>query len=376
METLLGVERGNFSTLTSRDQYSAYFEQLIRVMELFLKCYKLRKEENFEAKAVKFHLQKLLHTVEALRMKQTYCQSSQRHLWVDLTSSGFPNSEEILSLEMNFLNQKEKLSQMPAASTLKRQLVNELMEKRSDPLDVLCALSKRTLLEMNPEHMLNQFTPGELQLVGESRNERNFNFHWCCYDQRKNLPYINILSFTQDMNEESLSLKGASYENFLEVISTEGKRAPEIGILAMQIDECLNSIHPKILKRLRIGPLYSKILFKENQPDENNAVEAMFRQLFKEYSKEKNDFVLSVKDEVVFSREQVKVKGILGIGSKVREVFSIPETDAEAYAHKASVVHHMLLAPHQIAQHLGEAERFVLHHPVIYTFDERGNVHG
>ena len=63
----------------------------------------------------------------------------------------------------------------------------------------------------------------------------------------------------------------------------------------------------------------------------------------------------------------------------MREIFSIPETDPDAFARRASVVHHYALMPHRLLQHIeadGREDIPGLANCKRITYDEQGKIYG
>ena len=111
----------NHFLLESDDEYAAYFRQLQKVFERLLACYGAEDhEESFETAMVSEYLSRLLYTVQILQMKYTYTNDVEHSLFVDVTESGFPHSDEIRALRTDLTNREMHLKELPAASILKR----------------------------------------------------------------------------------------------------------------------------------------------------------------------------------------------------------------------------------------------------------------
>lgn len=348
----------NFGTLDSDDSYAQYFNLLSNAFSWLLACYSSGAPESYEAGIVPGFLRKLLYTIEVLRVKYTYGSMHNRSLWVDLTDSGFPNSQEIMNITQDLLTRKERLRVLPVKSIRKSILLDTmLLPPHEAPRELLWQLSEREYLEMlDEEKLFLLFTPGEIVCRGEDNKCRNYIYSWACYDFHSNRPYIHLMTFDQDKYKEPLEAKGTAYYEFLQVVKGEGSRAPDVAILAIGIDEALESIHPKIVKRLSLGPLYGKLLFDNKEVAEEEPRQNAMRKILTAYARGKNDFLLFSSDDIVFSKAQQVVRGILNPRGKVREIFAITETDPECFAKHASVINHYLLLPHWILQNINPEE--------------------
>lgn len=362
------IEALDCATFDSSDEYARYFNHLCTVFSRLIQCYHSDTDANYEIHSIHIYLKKFLYTIEALRKKYTY--NPAHSLKVDLTESGFPNFLEISYLAVDLLSRQQRLIALPPGPMLKQAMLDYMFKYRTEPKEYLWQMSEREYYEMLDEKkLILPFTPGRCELRQEGPKFRSYVFSWACYDFKTNRPYIHILTFDQDADSEPLHWKGANYHQFLEVVKAEGSRVPDVGILALSIDDDLESIHPKVLKRICIGPLHSKGTCAEDDD---------LCGLLTQYSHDDSDFILLMKDEIVFSeRQETRAGGTFGGGKKVREIFYIPETDLDLYEHKASRIHRYMLMPHNVLQHMekkGNMTRFAEHQKL--TFDKEGRVHG
>lgn len=368
----------NFAFLADRDEYAKYFNMLGAAFGRVLRSYQGAASQSEETGLVAGFLKKLQFNMEVLRIRWTYGLSNERPLWVDLTDSGFPNSMEINKLAVDLAMKTEMLKSIPAKTLLKMQLLDHLLEKESDSPEIVQRLTERTYFEkLDADNLFLSFTPGELVLKEKTANgqgRRNYLFSWGCYDTATNRPYIHLMTFDQDLDQQPLEEQGQSFEEFLKVVRAEGSRAPDVKILAFAIDDALEPIHPKIVKRLCVGPLYSG-LFEGREVDSEDQQQAVFKALLKDYARNENDFVLLMSDEIIFSKAQNVTRRLLS--TKVREIFAIMEEDPQCFRRGASVVHHTMLLPHYLLQHIGQKVGRMLpdlQKFVAITYDDKGGI--
>jgi hypothetical protein len=370
----------DFALLQGSDDYTRYFNILSKAWTLLLRLYEKRgSADTFEARAIEQSLERLLFTVKVLRMKYSHSPAGRRLLWVDLSESGFPNAQDMSNLSVDFIKRETRLRDLPPASRLKQLALDHMMNVQTEPADLLWQLSERSYLEMLEDTKL--FLPFNMVAndiaIRPSKNKREFRSYscwWSCYDFRTNRPYIHLLTFDQDKDERPLEKGGPNQLQFLEVMEAEGSRVPDVGILAMAIDSALETIHPKILKRIGLGPLYTSMLLQQElkqQSDDDTTKPRVLLELLGNYA-QADDVILCFTDEIVFSKQQR-----ITPTSHVREVFYLPDDDPESYARRASVVHKYVLMPHSVSQHL--TEDIVLQVPElqnaqIMTYDSQGDV--
>ncbi|MCI5191344.1 MAG: hypothetical protein D3905_16500, partial [Candidatus Electrothrix sp. AS4_5] len=300
-------------------------------------------------------LKKLSYTFELLRIR--YLFNSSDSLKIDKSDSGFVNFYEISCLETDLTRQQEQAPVADKRQALKQEIVARLLEKQEDPEDLLAEMAENVYQQgLIREKLFLFFNKGELlPLKNGTSNRRKYLYYWACYDKTSNMPYIYLLEFEQDTEEEALHTSDRAFANFMKIIRSEGSRAPAVGIVAMAIDHRLESIHPKMLKRICIGPLYSHS-FSVGLDSE--------LQRFFEAGDEGRKFVFHITEQFVFSAGQSviqdqKILGKMLAGKRVRERFYIPKaTQIDEYAEfnelekqKASLIRKTVVMPYKLHQH-------------------------
>lgn len=375
----------NFATLATSEEYARYFGLLERVFRLLLGCYRLQSgpdpaPPNLEAQLVAESLARLLGSVTSLHMKYAFTGEGDRRLVIDLTQSGFPNFTELAALERDMLRRDELMRDLPPTALLKRALLDHLIGALSEPELVLRELAQRTYLErLTVAGTFTPFVQGRLMLRGIVKGVRSYLFSFACYDFQTNRPYVHLMTFDYDDSNDPLEKSESQWRRFIEVIRAEGSRAPDVGVLALAIDDALEFVHPKIVKRVCVGPLYSPILFAFRPDCGTDERETILRKLLPSRGAREDDFMLFVTDEIIFSKRQEVSRSLFSPQGKVREVFAIQETDLECYARRASVINRYVLMTHHLLQHLSrsdQAEISGFESAKRFTVDEAENIHG
>jgi hypothetical protein len=372
----------DFALLAGGDDYTRYFNILTKSWNLLLKLYEQRGGgDTYEARAIHQSLERLLYTVKVLRMKYSYSPADRRLLWVDLSESGFPNAQDMGNLSVDLIKRQERLRDLMPASILKQIALDSMMKEQAEPTDTLWELAERSYLEMLDD--TNLFLPFNMAAddiaIRPSKNKREFRSYscaWSCYDFRTNRPYLHLLTFDQDKDERPLEKANVNQLKLLEVLQAEGSRVPDVGILAMAIDSAIETIHPKILKRIGLGPLYTSMLLQQELKQQTDDAQAAKPRVLLELlgnHAESDDVILCFTDEIVFSQQQRVTPT-----SHVREVFYLPNDDPESYARRASVVHKYVLLPHSVSQHLTDdilLQVPELQNARVITYDSQGAIY-
>jgi len=323
----------------------------------------VRSSTDHVVRDLKPMIDRLLYTIVLLKIKYSF--NSSHELALDLNESGFPHAISIFQT-VNDLNRKVDLARNVAGvETLKNILVDKLLTTGADTTEVLSDLSKSEYANLLDEsRMFLPFTMGGLErLDSDDKEHRRYIFTWAVYGEICNMPYFHSLVFEQDSSREPLEDGGDDWKQFVDTVSFSSKHVPQIGVLIHQIDDHSNSIHPKFLERIQIGPLFTPLTsVSESGAD--------FCELLRKYGGE-NDFVLELRSEKIISTGSKVTSGVFSRGGRVREVFFIPNDDRIAYENRATSVVRKLMLPHRVLQNINRTAEYFSpykqHQTITYT---------
>lgn len=390
---MISPQGPDFSLLAGSEQYVRYFAQVSQACTLLTQSYAelgsrdgASREARIEADAVVSSLHRFLASLTALKMRYTYRDEVRdRPLYIDLTDSGFPNYHEINMLEIDSRDAASRLRDNPGSMVLKRKLIDALIHTGEDQPALLAELSERTYWKLieHRERLLLTFAPAEIHCRGEVGDVRQYVATWNFYDSTDNVPSLYILSLDQKMYDDPLETMGSnSHQAFQEVVRREGQRAGNLMVMAVEFDKGLQHIHPKFLKRMRMGPLYSKLLLEARDVATLSEKELRIYELLS-LCPGGDEVILFGKDDILFSLRQEKLESTLlrslGFRKDVREIFYIPESNLEAYEHGISHGHQYAVVPHRVLQHVTpEIVALVPElgpHVRKIVYNEKGDVH-
>lgn len=360
-------EQGNFVHLPECAEYEKYFAVVSRAISILITWYqRIVKGGNDEEQIVAGFLHRLLNTIKLLSLKHNCSEGPKLRL--DLNDSGFPHLMGIMGLEMDLRQREEELKRIDSPAILRERMLDHMLSgSHTEPTELMALLSYRSYLEqLKEEKVLLPFTPGELVLKSQDEKVRHYTYSWCCYDLETNIPYVYIMAFDQDVAEEGLHEKGASYSHFMNVVRGEGSRAPQqLSVVAIGIDTSIASVHPKVLKRIKLGPLISLPYTRDEHP---------LLKYLKEFGEE-GDFIFHIRDEMVYSQRQDVTKGGFFTADVVHEIFAVPQDDIECAEAGASRIHRMMVLPHHLVQHLNQEEGHVAQYNSKVTYTKKGEVY-
>ena len=371
MNETLKVQRG-IEVMDSL-RYTAYMEMLQSVFGRVLEYYGSLEKQSLtsEAESMALFIEKILCTVYAMRLKHSFSPEYIARPGVDLADSGFPHYYDVSMLDADLSTKMERLPKLHDLDYLKGELLSLLMKPGIDvPVrssqefrKLQWEIAERAFLEyLSLRTNFLRYTPGKLFAVNgtfanKEKGRRGYHFSWGCYDSERNRPCVYFMYMTHEESEEPLDKPGnPEFSRFLQTIDNVASRAPEqLAPIAVRIDESFKSVHPKILKRVCLGPLVSPMLWEGKKQEEMPALARLLLPAFSTAGLDKNEFVLFFSTEMVIS-EREEALGIVKtvLGDKPRQIFHIPKNDRGALHRGATAYHTYCILPHRLRQHLDD----------------------
>lgn len=358
-------EKGEFVLLRDNAQYKEYFTLINRAFEYLLSWYHEMEGADDEEKVIGKFLSRILYTTQLLALKSVNAQ--RQTLRLDLNDSGYPHLIGFVGIETDLRQRDELLRTYSSEEIIRQAILTHIFVEKNDPKDLVAGLAYRRYLDLLDEtKVLIPFTPGELVLKSTAGKRRNYMFSWACYDFKTNIPFLHMMLFDQDISEEPLEQEGMGRSRFMDVIRQEGSSVPPLDVMAINIDQSLESIHPKIIKRLKLGPILSTAFSLGEHP---------LLGYLKEFAKPE-EFIFHLRDEMILSiRSEEKKKGWLS-APQVREIFAVPRDNAECAEAGVTRIYRKMMLPHHLLQHLDPNDPVVRQYDQKITYTRKGQLHG
>lgn len=365
-------ERGDMVCLSSTSEYQHYFATVLKAFKYLTKWYdELTKGGDLEQMAVAEFVKKILYTVQVMGIKHAHIQTLPMAL--DLNGSGYPHITALTSMFAEMSAKEQIMQKIMPVTALKDQMLDHMFKHHEIPTEKQAEIAMRTYLDaLDPAKLIHQFTPGELIPLEKDERVQRYFYSWLCYDPESSIPFIHLLLFEYDNDAPDLNPGSEAYEQFVSVIRTFGNRVPEkLSFLSHQIDDKMEALHPKMLKRIRLGPLLTKI--------GKDSVESQPIMTPLQQWGDDRDFVLLIRCEVSVSKQQTKIQDTWLsslIGGKVREIFAINNFDPECYQAGATEISRHMLLPHRVLQEMDLSDpafvQYKNYHKVTYI---KGDIH-
>ena len=331
-------------------EYVAYFDFLKKAFNRLIDSLRNRATDNpIEIAIIKEFLQKYLNTIGLLSTK--YLSNEEEKMAIDLTDSSFPNYLEIRKLNADREKAAGLLDGLPTKQALKQEVIDYIFEKKQKPLHLLKKLGKVAYYSdlQQPNYML-PFTEGSIFEIGKGDNgAKRYIYSWASYDSMTNRPFIYMLVF--EFTNDTINILKEGEKAFKELIKKSNHDSSPLSVIAKDIDEAYESIKPKVLKRIDIGPIYCRY------SKDNHEISKLIQDKYTD-----DDFAFFYTTEIVHSvgEKEVTEGGIFSKKSFLRQIFFIDETNIDSLERHVSEVNRYLIASHPIVQHLnGEMRQYI-----------------
>jgi hypothetical protein len=183
----------------------------------------------------------------------------QKHLTIDLHESGFPIFQEIVTMANDAAQAAKRLEGMPEPERLKDEMVRQIVGERVVPTKLQYALSQRLYFETLKEGGLffAQVHPAAEFLADVSGGRRGYLVHWGVYDSQLNVPIVYLMEVV-DSGRKALPMDERRWPEVQAHLLAQSVGGLKLLTIARGFDADFADLHPKRLRRLTLGPMYSQ----------------------------------------------------------------------------------------------------------------------
>ncbi|WP_204113156.1 hypothetical protein [Shimia biformata] len=223
-----------------------------------------------EAEVITRYLVAINYTFHALSMKYLLVGRDTGRffgsLQMDTVESGFPVFNEILMMANDAQQAESHLRNMPSVDALKDEMVRQIVGDREIPTKLQFALSQRLYYEelMRGSLFWAQNHPVAIWLSGVE-DRRRYLVHWAVYDSQINLPTIYLME-VEDTGRTALAKDEKRWPEAQAHLMAQSLGGLKLITIAKGFDETFDDLHPKRLRRIHIGPMYSHEYTSQSGP--------------------------------------------------------------------------------------------------------------
>ena len=266
----------------------------------------------------------------------------------DAHESGFPVFGELLQMANDAQQAGKHLAHMKSADALKSDMVETIVGQLVSPSRLQFALSQRLYYEALTSDALfwAQNDPDYLWIENDTaRKRRRYLVHWAVYDSQINLPTIYLLEL-EDSGRTALPKDQRRWPEAQAHLMAQSVAGLKLLTIAQGFDRDFDDLHPKTLRRIHIGPMYSNAFTRQTGP--------IREVLYEADSPAGDDWTLAWTVETLESeRVEQEKKGWFG-GSVDREIFALDPFSGRGVDTGATRVSRAVIMPERPFQVLAE----------------------
>ncbi len=323
------------------------------------------------AKVMSEYIVRLEHSFSCWRNRLGFMETFR----ISRAESGYPVFQNVLELENDRRTAEKRLAAIPEPDVLRAEMADFILRRRAMPEALRKSMAERLYLEDVSSGLT--FAPFVLpKTIRVSVNPKTMRpicvVHWGAFDGSANLPLVYMATI-EDSSENivrTLVTKDGRLDDKVRVpLPVEGLLNPELAhrfddfceknsgyslspaTIATNLDKDFETLHPKQLRRVVLGPFYSAGITEHN---------STVAEVLSKVRREENAWLLTWTVQEIFSRaEQPARKGLFS-RQPAREEFHIETDDLEAARQGVSSYERHALIPHEAYQALyaaGEAQK-------------------
>lgn len=294
---------------------------------------------------------------------------------ISRAESGYPVFQNLLELENDRRQADSRLATIPTARELRSEMADFILRHKEFPKTLQKSMAERLYLEdIKGGETFGPFALAQTAKV--SVNPKSdlpyYLVHWASFDGTANLPLVYMVTVedSSDSIVRQLVGKDGRLNEKVEIpLPVDGLLNPDLArrfddfteknssysltplTIAVNLDKDFESLHPKQLRRVVLGPFYSAGI-----TDNNSTVTEVLAKV----RKPENAWLLTWTIQEVYSKGEKPGRRGLFSSEKTTQEFFINTDDLEATRQGVSSFENHALVPHEAYQALyaaGEAQK-------------------
>lgn len=284
-------------------------------------------------------------------------------LTFDRHESGFPVAQEILVMAVDAQQAGKHLAGMAAEAELKDRMIRQIVRDLTIPTQLQFALSQRLYYEaLRDGALFHARNDPDAQWLGQSGERRQYLVHWAVYDGQANLPVVYLMTL-EDSGRKPLPTDDRRWPQAQAHLMAQSIGGLKLLTIAQGFDTDFPDLHPRRLRRFRLGPMYSHAFTVQSGPISQVLADAA--------APPEQDWALiwTVEDLVADREEQIKDGWF---STATRQIWKLdPLTGAET---GTSRTERMIILPERPNQVLSELNPPGLRDVRRFVVDQKGRL--
>src|SRR5262245_3951710 len=301
---------------------------------------------------------------------------------ISRAESGFPIFQNVLELENDRRQANQRLASIPEPDVLRNEMADFILRHKEFPAALQRQMAERLYLEdVKDGALFSPFVLAETAKVSVNPKMMRpyYLVHWGSFDGAANLPLVYMVTVedsSEPMVRQLVAANGKLNDKVNIPLPVDGLLNPELAhrfddfteknsayslspsTIAVNLDKDFETLHPKQLRRVVLGPFYSAGI------TENNSTVS---QVLSKVRRTENAWLLTWTIQEVFSKTERPGQRGLWSSSKATQEFYINTDDLEAARQGVSSFERHALIPHEAYQALyaaGEAQKIFVGYKV------------
>ncbi|MEP0940353.1 MAG: hypothetical protein ABJH63_20690 [Rhizobiaceae bacterium] len=311
-------------------------------------------------KILNSYIDKLEHSFRAWENRISFAERFR----INQAESGYPLHRNVMDLDNDAKTAERQLAEMPAADTLRQDMVDFILLKKRFPTSIKKAMAKRLYLEevLKGDVFQPFILPKTVKVsINEKTGRPFYVVHWGAFDGSANLPLVYIAVIEDSTSELArLLMNGKALKKDLDIpFPIEGLLNPDLAhqfddfceknssygltlaTIADNMDRDFEHLHPVQLRRIVMGPFYSAGVTSHGRVVEN---------ILENVSRVENAWMLTWTVQELFSISETPAKWGLWGSTPARQTYHIETDDLEAVRQGVSAYQRHALIPHEAYQ--------------------------
>jgi len=247
-------------------KFRAISDHLIRVSDEMVSDGALG---DLDAAIINAYVDRLANTFQALGHKYLLTGRDTGKFFgslsMDRVESGFPVHREVLTMANDAQQASRHLAGLPSVKKLKDDMIREIVGELTPPTRLQFAMSQRLYYEAleSKDIFWAQNDPEALWQGGTDRRE--YVVHWAVYDSQTNLPTIYLMD-VEDSGRTPLPRDERRWPEAQNHLIAQSLAGLKLLTIAKGFDQDFDYLHPKRLRRIHVGPMYSHTFTQQTGP--------------------------------------------------------------------------------------------------------------
>lgn len=188
-------------------------------------------------------------------------------LSIDRVESGFPVFGELMAMANDALQAETHLLGAMSVAEMKDAMVRQIVGDLTIPTRLQFALSQRLYYQALTSGGVFwvQNDPQARWLADLSPVRRRYLLHWAVYDSQINLPTIYLME-VEDSGDTGLPIDDRRWPEAQRHLMAQSVAGLKLLTIAQGFDRDFDDLHPKRLRRIHLGPMYSSAFTLQTGP--------------------------------------------------------------------------------------------------------------